>query len=225
MIHYLINLEVGGDVMSEIKNNNFTHAMGYLDLPSDDGTNTRVEWAWNNGHFEVRTGVSFDNASLMLELLSARLSTLERFEVHKLQKAPEPPVTTPIEEVVEPPQTVVEKPKTKSKSKKKAKPPVVEEVVVEEPVVEEKVVAEKVVAEKVTEIISSNGDSGIPDELKDCRQLKKVVKYYLDRGLDAEAVLDKINTIREEVPVLKRATNLKKRVVRIAEVYRGAAGV
>jgi len=64
--------------------------------------------------------------------------------------------------------------------------------------------------------IPSNGSA--PEELVTARKLKNVVIYFLDRGTkDPAKIFESCEGWREQVPVLKRATNLKHRIERICE--------
>ena len=70
--------------------------------------------------------------------------------------------------------------------------------------------------EEAPPVQAAKPTNGVPEEIATARKLKNVVAYYLDNGeKDPARIFELCETVRDSVPVLQRATNLKNRIERI----------
>ena len=168
------------------------------------------EYYWNvDCHFAVKSGVSFENAGHMLDLLCAKLSIIDKVVEEEQSEtvtiSSKPPKTT----------------KPRKRKERVAKTPKKEVVAepVKTPEMAETVAAEPTVVEPVVSETKQQTGNGVPDNVRNSRQLKTIVKYFITQGADdADAILIKCNEYKTDIPVLAKATNLQRRVERIAEV-------
>ena len=137
--------------------------------------------------------------------------------VEEFKATPSTTVTPVPEEssVTVTPEPVVEEPPKKKRGRKKKVPEIeASSIVTEASTIEE--VVEKLDDAGVEPDVTVSSDAEVPDEIKNARQLKGIVAYFMDLGMtDAAAITAECEKYKEAVPLLSRATNLQERVERI----------
>ena len=134
-------------------------------------------------------------------------STIEAFVESPTVTTTEPPSVVGIT-VTEP---VEEKPAPKKRGRPRKKK--VPEIEAAKEIDAEK--AKEVLAE-ASEVLSESEQSDPPDEIKNARQLKGIVSYFVDLGVtNAATIAAECEKYRESVPLLSRATKLEERIERI----------